>query len=109
MTPEYADNLGRRFALGSYFDGSQAGPFAGGEGGSGRMAGSAGRPDPGFLNLPSSSFADVLASHAPGLLPGLPSGHGTDGLPGSASGQAIRDLPHATTIVAATCDHGVVL
>ena len=47
--------------------------------------------------------------HAPGLLPGRLPGHGTDGLPGSASGQAIRDLPHATTIVAATCDHGVVL
>ena len=23
--------------------------------------------------------------------------------------QAVRDLPHGTTIVAATCDHGVVL
>jgi proteasome beta subunit len=97
--------------LGSYFDGSQAGPFSVGEGGSRRVGDSAGRTGSGFMNLPSSSFADVLASHAPGLLPG----HGTDGLPGhpgalgSDPGQAVRDLPHATTIVAATCDHGVVL
>ena len=73
--PEYADNLGRRFALGSYFDGSQAGPFAVGEGGSRRVGDFAGRTGSGFMNLHSSSFADVLASHAPGLLPG----HGTDG------------------------------
>jgi proteasome beta subunit len=31
-------------------------------------------------------------------------GHGPDPV-----GTALRDLPHATTIVAATCDHGVVL
>ena len=97
--------------MGSYFDGSQAGPFTGGEGGSGPTGGSVGRPGPGFMNLQSSSFADVLASYAPGLLPG----RGPDRLPGqsgdrgSAPGQVIRDLPHATTIVAATCDHGVVL
>src|SRR5215471_19230449 len=44
-----------------------------------------------------SSFTEVLAAHSPGLLPGR------------APGQAIRDLPHGTTIVAATCDRGVVL
>jgi proteasome beta subunit len=54
----------------------------------------------------SSSFADFLASHSPGLLPGRSApGLGADGGPG----QAIRDLPHATTIVAAVCKHGVVL
>ena len=93
--------------MGSYFDGSQAGPFAVGEG-SGRIGDSAGRPGSGLMNLQSSSFTDVLAACAPGLLPG----RGTDGLPGHPGtdpGQAIRDLPHATTIVAATCDHGVVL
>ncbi len=98
--------------MGSYFDSSQAGPFAVGEGGSWRTGDSAGRPGSGFMNLQSSSFADVLASYAPGLLPGRAAGHGADGLPGdagSAPGQAIRDLPHATTIVAATCDQGVVL
>ena len=45
----------------------------------------------------TSSFTEVLATYSPGLLPGR------------APGQAVRDLPHGTTIVAATCDHGVVL
>jgi proteasome beta subunit len=94
--------------LGSFFDGRQPGPFGAGEEGSGRMGGPDGRPPSGLLDLPSSSFADVLASHAPGLLPGRVPGHGTDaGDP--VPGQAIRDLPHATTIVAAVCDDGVVL
>jgi proteasome beta subunit len=94
--------------VGSYFDGSPSGPFAGGEEGSGRMPGSAGsplRPPAGFMDLQSSSFADVLASYSPGLLPGRAPGRSVD----SSPGQPIRDLPHATTIVAATCDHGVVL
>jgi proteasome beta subunit len=97
--------------LGSYYDGHQSGPFAGGDGdprGAGRVQGSAGltgRP-PGFMGQQSSSFADFLASHSPGLLPGRSApGLGADGGPG----QAIRDLPHATTIVAAVCKHGVVL
>ena len=54
----------------------------------------------------SSSFTEVLAAYSPGLLPGrAPGPDATTGTPG----QAIRDLPHGTTIVAATCDHGVVL
>ena len=58
------------------------------------------------MGLQSSSFADFLASHSPDLLPGRTApGAGAD----TASGQAIRDLPHATTIVAAVCDRGVVL
>ena len=72
------------------------------------MPGSTGpgrRPPASFMDLQTSSFADVLASHSPGLLPGRAPGRGAD----ETSGQAIRDLPHATTIVAATCDHGVVL
>jgi proteasome beta subunit len=94
--------------LGSFFDGRQPGPFGAGEGGSGGMGGPDGRPPSGLLDLPSASFADVLASHAPGLLPGRAPGRGTDaGDP--VPGQAIRDLPHATTIVAAVSDHGVVL
>jgi proteasome beta subunit len=58
------------------------------------------------MGLQSASFADFLASDSPGLLPGrtVP-GLGADG----GSGQAVRDLPHATTIVAAVCEHGVVL
>jgi proteasome beta subunit len=60
------------------------------------------------MDLQTSSFADVLASYSPGLLPGRAPGHGADvSVPGP--GETIRDLPHATTIVAAACDHGVVL
>jgi proteasome beta subunit len=98
--------------LGSYFDGSvhfgQAGPLAGGdgsEGGSGRMrVGPTTGPVP-FMDRQTPSFADFLASYSPDLLPGrvpLTSGPAGDS-------QAVRDLPHATTIVAAVCHQGVVL
>ena len=59
-------------------------------------------------NEHSSSFTEVLAAYSPGLLPGRAPGRSPDVTPGTP-GQAIRDLPHGTTIVAATCDHGVVL
>ena len=54
-------------------------------------------------DLGSASFAELLSSHAPQLLPGwswrsLPVGNGTAG-----------ELPHATTIVSVVCDGGVVL
>jgi proteasome beta subunit len=107
--------------LGSYYDGSQSGPFAGGDGdpwGAGNagraqlgqrglgVQGSAGRLAAGYPGAQTSSFADYLASHSPDLLPGrIAPGLGADGAPG----QAVRDLPHATTIVAAVCHHGVVL
>jgi proteasome beta subunit len=94
--------------LGSYYDGSQSGPLAGNPRGAGRVQGSGGRnaqPPASFMGLQTSSFADVLAAHSPDLLPGRLPGVAGDGPPG----QAIRDLPHATTIVAAVCDHGVVL
>jgi proteasome beta subunit len=63
----------------------------------------------GFLDRQTSSFADFLASYSPGLLP-----RGVGGPPPSlaaegGSAPAVRDLPHATTIVAVTCDHGVVI
>ncbi|HUA31524.1 MAG TPA: proteasome subunit beta [Streptosporangiaceae bacterium] len=54
----------------------------------------------------TSSFADFLASYSPDLLPGRSPGPAVS--PAGAS-PALRDLPHATTIVAAACDHGVVL
>jgi proteasome beta subunit len=58
------------------------------------------------MGLQSASFADFLGSHSPSLLPGRTApGPGAD----SRAGEAIRDLPHATTIVAAVCEHGVVL
>ena len=55
-----------------------------------------------YLSPGTSSFADFLASAAPGLLPA--------GAAGSAGGGSLaRDLPHGTTIVAAACDGGVVM
>jgi len=94
--------------LGSYYDGSQPGPHTGDPRIAGRAGGAGGqnglRPA-GFMGLQTSSFADALAAHSPGLMPGRPPGVAGD----ATSGQAIRDLPHATTIVAAVCDHGVVL
>ena len=93
--------------MGSFFDGSQSGPLAGDPRMSGRGQGAAGSPP--FLGLQTSSFTDFLASHSPGLLPG----RAMPGAPADpdprAPGQAVRDLPHATTIVAAICDGGVVL
>ena len=58
------------------------------------------------MDRQTSSFADFLAAYSPDLLPGR--------TPGPAAGPvadspALRDLPHATTIVAAVCDHGVAL
>jgi len=96
--------------LGSYFDGPvhfrQADPFGGGQEGSGRMpAGSQAGPGS-FLDRQTSSFADFLTTHSPDLLPGRISG--TSVTP-AAEPSVVRDLPHATTIVAATCHHGVVL
>jgi proteasome beta subunit len=71
----------------AYFDGSRWQPAA-------------------FLTPRIASFTDFLASNSPGLLPGA----GDQSLPTVAGGSdAIKDLPHATTIVAATCDGGVVL
>ncbi len=98
--------------MGSYFDGSQPGPFAGDPGRSGRGQGAAGGTPSGFLGLQTSSFTDFLAVHSPGLLPGrvMPAASADPAPRAPGSGvQAIRDLPHATTIVAAVCDGGVVL
>ena len=92
--------------MGSYVDGSQSGPFAGGQEGPGRMPA---RPPAGpvsFMDRQTSSFADYLAAHSPGLLPGR--APVTPVIP-AADSPALRDLPHATTIVAAVCQHGVVL
>ena len=50
-----------------------------------------------------SSFADFLASYAPDLLPGS-SAWSVPAKPG-----ALADLPHATTIVTAVCDSGVII
>jgi proteasome beta subunit len=60
-----------------------------------------------FMTARVPSFTDFLASYAPELLPGA---RGLGPLPAGAGGsEVIRDLPHATTIVAASCDRGVVM
>jgi proteasome beta subunit len=63
----------------------------------------------GFLGRQTSSFADFLASYSPGLLPGSIGGTSPGLRADAAPAPAVRDLPHATTIVATTCEHGVVL
>ncbi len=55
-----------------------------------------------FLAAGSSSFADFLTMAAPELLP-----RGADGISAGATG--VSDLPHGTTIVAASCADGVVM
>jgi proteasome beta subunit len=47
------------------------------------------------------SFSDFLAQYSPGLLPGA-SGF-------SGDSDVIASLPHATTLIAAECEHGVVM
>jgi proteasome beta subunit len=58
-----------------------------------------GRLPSAFLTPGNSSFADFLAGYAPDLLPGRR---------GLSAGVA-KDVPHGTTIVAATFDGGVVM
>jgi proteasome beta subunit len=55
-----------------------------------------------FMSAGTSSFTDFLSGYAPGMLPG----QGTSGLPASGP---LANLPHGTTIVAATCEGGVVM
>ena len=57
-----------------------------------------------FMTARIPSFTHFLATHAPDLLPASLAGQ----LP-AGGGDLIRDLPHATTIVAAACERGVVL
>jgi len=87
--------------LSSYFDGIRSGSSAWEE------EGARGRPHAGpgsFMGRQGPSFADFLASYSPDLLPGrVPAGNT------AGDSQAVRDLPHATTIVAVTCHDGVVL
>jgi proteasome beta subunit len=57
-----------------------------------------------FMTARIPSFTHFLATHAPDLLPAS-----LAGLQLPAGGDLIKDLPHATTIVAAACERGVVL
>jgi len=57
-----------------------------------------------------SSFTHFLASYAPDLLPGSRGlGGGTVPEVHGGGSDVIKNLPHATTIVAAACERGVVL
>ena len=87
--------------MSSYFDGVQSGSSAWAE------EGTRARPHAGpgsFMGPQGSSFAEFLASHSPDLLPGR-----VPVLNSAADVAALRDLPHATTIVAVSCHQGVVL
>ena len=62
-----------------------------------------------FMTARIPSFTDFLASYAPDLLPGL-RGLAPGSLPDvPGGGDVIKNLPHATTIVAAAAERGVVL
>jgi proteasome beta subunit len=56
-----------------------------------------------FMTARIPSFADFLASYAPDLLPG------SSVRAASAAGGVLPDLPHATTIVTAVFEEGVVI
>ena len=64
-----------------------------------------------FMTARIPSFTDFLAGYNPALLPpgfrglGLPLG----GVPGGADNEVVKNLPHATTIVAVACERGVVI
>ncbi len=75
--------------VGGYFDGVMRQPGA-------------------FMAARIPSFTDFLAAYAPDLLPGF-RGPGGGPLPAGGGSDVIADLPHATTIVAAACSHGVVM
>jgi proteasome beta subunit len=68
----------------------------------------AAKGSPEFMGRETPSFADFLTAYAPDLLPGA--GQRLTGGAGSPAGAEVIDgLPHATTLIAATCDHGVVV
>jgi len=55
-----------------------------------------------YLTAGTSSFADFLSAAAPDLLPGA-------AVAGPGAAALARELPHGTTIVAASCQGGVVM
>jgi proteasome beta subunit len=62
-----------------------------------------------YLSAGTSSFADFLASAAPGLLPRASGPAGVLPSDGTAAVSIARDVPHGTTIVAAACEGGVIM
>jgi proteasome beta subunit len=89
-----------------------------GGGGVGGFSDIAMRQPAAFMAARIPSFTDFLASYAPDLLPGFrgrsapPGGLPGGMLPGSGpdgGNEVLKNLPHATTIVAAVCTRGAVL
>ena len=72
-----------------------------------RFTNGTGRDQAGFMAARIPSFTHFLSSYAPDLLPLRSLGP----LPGSSdmANDVIKNLPHATTIVAVACEHGVVM
>jgi proteasome beta subunit len=70
------------------------------------FGGTAGQPAA-FMAARVPSFTDFLAGYAPDLLPAGFRGRNLAG--GADADDVIKNLPHATTIVAAVCDRGVVM
>jgi proteasome beta subunit len=60
-----------------------------------------------FLAARIPSFTHFLSSYAPEMLPGLDFGSLAGG--SAAAADVIKNLPHATTIVAVVTEHGVVM
>jgi proteasome beta subunit len=61
-----------------------------------------------FMTARVPSFTDFLAGYAPDMLPVGFRGRGLPGADG-ATNEVIKNLPHATTIVAVSCERGVVM
>jgi proteasome beta subunit len=66
-----------------------------------------GRDQAAFLAARIPSFSNFLSSYDPSLLPARDLGPLAGG--SDAAADVIKNLPHATTIVALTCDQGVVM
>ena len=70
------------------------------------FGGTAGQPAA-FMTARVPSFTDFLTGYAPDLLPAGFRGRNLPG--GDGASEVIKNLPHATTIVAAACERGVVM
>ena len=70
------------------------------------FGGTAGQPAA-FMTARVPSFTDFLTGYAPDLLPAGFRGRNLPG--GEGASEAIKNLPHATTIVAVACERGVVM
>jgi proteasome beta subunit len=70
------------------------------------FGGTAGQPAA-FMTARVPSFTDFLTGYAPDLLPAGFRGRNLPG--GDGANEVIKNLPHATTIVAAACERGVVM